>query len=339
MFNNDENTILSFIFYTLYYGVNTTYNLFLLYCVSNTLAPKKTKEMIIDLSWYGMEIYTITEINIKEYVNKFRKSIIKKYPWLSINRYRNIPEIPAIMYLDKNGNIVNKNNENNNIITCIISKETDSEYYKVEDYTLDHLQSPKNKNLKNNENDKTNENNETNKLNYKLLVCSIDDNNGNKWFINLSKIDKNNQQLSYNFYLNGNILLTQSFLLYFVKNHYTDTNKKGLLALLQNGNYNIKILDNNAIPISWSGINKAIELHNNGPVVIELNTIVNKPRLSIDMDSEVNEIDNITIDEDKNDEDKNNEDKNNEDKNDEDEIVRIESEGLIHRDKNTNTND
>ena len=335
MFNNDENTMLSFIFYTLYYGVNTTYNLFLLYCVSNTLAPRKTKEMIIDLSWYGMELYTITEINVKGYVNKFRKSIIEKYPWLSIDRYRNIPERPSIMYLDKNGDIVDKNNPNDNNITCIISKETDSEYYKVEDYTLDHLQSPKNRELKNKEN---NENNESNKLKYKLLVCSIEDNNSNKWFIGLSKIDKNNPHLSYNFYLNGNILLTQSFLLYFVKNYYTDTNKKGLLRLLQNGDYNIKILDNNAIPISWSGINKAIELHNNGPVVIELNTIVNKPRLSIDMETDINEIDDITI-EDKNDEDKNDEDKNDEDKNDEDEIVRIESEGLIHRDTNKNTND
>lgn len=357
MFNNDENSLLSFIFYTFYHSIKAIHSLFIFYCVSNTLVPNETKRILIDLSWYAMELYTITEMNIKQSASQVKKNMIEKYPFLSLlNKRRNQP---TTLYLNNVGDIIDTTTNDANNIVYVVTKDKNSNYYSVIDYSLDHKDSPRSNNeveytsdkktvnndddnkpnnddkktVNNNHNntannddkktanndddnkfsdddnkvaDATNPTNPTNtikhdlfdnkKLKYTLLMCTIEDYSNvesYKWFIKLHT----RRDPTYNFYVNGNILLTKQFLLYFTNNHYNDTNKKELIDVIKKGTYKINILDNQAKPISWIGENKAIELHKNGPVVIELENkediVQKKPRISIDEDIDISILDGI----------------------------------------------
>ena len=343
-FNNDSKSLSSYIYDFMHNIITTAQNIFLCYCVANTLEPSRTKRALIDISWYGLELYTIAEMNIKKQINKYTNFIEQRYPWLSVKSWKKIPKKPTIMYLNKDGDVIENDTKDQNIL-YIVTKDSKSNYYSVVDYSLDNLDTPKNVSLSNqdvdadankkadanvnanenadvyeneneneNENDHQTSNTENNssttsyikrfkhlknmfdnkKLKYTLLVCNIENIVDNtKWFINLC----NNKPDGYNFYLNGNILLSRPFLLYFIKNHYNNKNKNknDLLNVVESGKYCINMLDNKAKPITWVGSSKAIELHTNGPLVIETNNTKNvnnddyerKPRLSIDKDVEV----------------------------------------------------
>jgi hypothetical protein len=360
-FNNDSKSLSSYIYDFMHSIITTAQNIFLCYCVANTLEPSRTKRVLIDISWYGLELYTIAEMNIKKQINKYTDFIEKRYPWLSVKSWKKIPKKPTIMYLNKDGDIIENDTKDQNIL-YIVTKDSKSNYYSVVDYSLDNLDSPKEVSLSNQDaddkthkkadanvdtkadanvdtkadanvdtkadanvdtkadanvdekadaNDHKDENQTSNtdnnsspttfikrfkhlknmfdnkRLNYTLLVCNIENIVDNtKWFIKLS----NKKPDGYNFYLNGNILLSRPFLLYFIKNHYNNNNKKDLLNVVESGKYCINMLDNRAKPITWFGSSKAIELHTNGPLVIETNNTKNvnntdyerKPRLSID---------------------------------------------------------
>ena len=353
-FNNDSKSLSSYIYDFMHNIITTAQNIFLCYCVANTLEPSRTKRVLIDISWYGFELYTIAEMNIKKQIKKYTDFIENRYPWLSVKGWKKIPKKPTIMYLNKDGDIIENDTKDQNIL-YIVTKDSKSNYYSVVDYSLDNLDTPKDDSLSNqdadanvdekaddkthekaddkthekgdeNEDEKADENEEqpsntednssttsyikrfkhlknmfdNKKLKYTLLVCNIENIVDNtKWFIKLS----NNKPNGYNFYLNGNILLSRAFLLYFIKNHYNtnNKNKKDLLNVVESGKYCINMLDNKAKPITWFGSSKAIELHTNGPLVIETNNTKNtnntnntnntdyerKPRLSIDKEVEV----------------------------------------------------
>ena len=352
-FNNDSKSLSSYIYDFMHNIITTAQNIFLCYCVANTLEPSRTKRVLIDISWYGLELYTIAEMKIKKQINKYTDFIEQRYPWLSVKSWKKIPKKPTIMYLNKDGDIIENDTKDQNIL-YIVTKDSKSNYYSVVDYSLDNLDTPKDDSLSNedadekadvnvdekadanvdekadanvdekadaNVDEKTDkkevedepsntENNssttsyikqfkhlknmfDNKKLKYTLLVCNIQNIVDNtKWFINLS----NNKPDGYNFYLNGNILLSRAFLLYFIKNHYNNKNKNknDLLNVVESGKYCINMLDNKAKPITWFGSSKAIELHTNGPLVIETNTknanntdYERKPRLSIDKELEV----------------------------------------------------
>ena len=273
MFNNDgESTPFSFILYGAYLGMKMSYNMFLMYCVANTLAPRKTKECVFNIAWFGMEVYTIIEMNAKNHCYKWRDTLIEKYPVLSKINFRNRankPQNETVIYLNNKGDMVDKNNPD---VKAIVVKDEESEYYSVIDNTLDH----------------TEYSFDDKKLSYKFLACYVEDAN-NRWHLQLLN-NKSNNGLNYNFYTKGNILMTQSFLLYFINNHYNDpdgkSSKNKLTELIKKGTYKVNILDNKANVIAWEGTSKAIELHTNGPVVIEMNSKLQqrKPRLSIDVE-------------------------------------------------------
>lgn len=334
-FNNDSKSLSSYIYDFMHDIITTAQNIFLCYCVANTLEPSRTKRALIDISWYGLELYTIAEMNIKKQINKYTNFIEQRFPWLSVKSCKKIPKKPTIIYLNKDGDVIENDTKDQNIL-YIVTKDSKSNYYSVVDYSLDNLDTPKNVSLSNQDvDDKTHEkvnananekavedehededahqtsNTENNssttsyikrfkylknifdnkKLKYTLLFCNIENIVDNtKWFINLC----NNKPDGYNFYLNGNILLSRPFLLYFIKNHYNNKNKKDLLNVVESGKYCINIIDNKAKPITWVGSSKAIELHTNGPLVIETNIknanntdYERKPRLSIDKEVEL----------------------------------------------------
>ena len=293
-----------------------------------------------------MELYTITEMNIKQSASQVKKNMIEKYPFLSLlNKRRNQP---TTLYLNNVGDIIDATTNDANNIVYVVTKDKNSNYYSVIDYSLDHKDSPRSKNeveytsdkktssnddkvanndddnKPNNDDKKTVNNDDDNKfsdddddkvedtttatnkikhdlfdnkkLKYTLLMCTIEDYSNvesYKWFIKLHT----RRDPTYNFYVNGNILLTKQFLLYFTNNHYNDTNKKELINVIKKGTYKINILDNQAKPISWIGENKAIELHKNGPVVIEIENkediVQKKPRISIDEDIDISILDGI----------------------------------------------
>lgn len=304
----NPNDIVSPFIYGTYLGLNLSYNLFLLYCVANTIAPTKTKNFLLNSAWYGLELYTIIELTFKERCIKFQDDMIKKYPWLSLNKWKQIIEQNKYirntesikhfhtnttnnnskrLLVDQNGDIMFElntkeicNNHTENVknvedARLILIRDNNSEYYKVIDTFLDK------KNLTNNEhtNDKHTETTHVNditddmKLKFSFLACSIVDENKKNWDI---KLCRNDTCYKYNFYTLGNILLSKEFLLFFIKT-YIDANKDdkhNLINSVKNDKYTINIIDNKANMITWNGSNKAIELHSNGPIVFEWSNII-----------------------------------------------------------------
>lgn len=256
--------------------INVTYKIFLAYCVSNTLAPKATKQFIINATWYALELYTIAEMNINRKLGDFKNAMLEAYPIL--NKLQNKPQKQThiLSFVDENGNCRSLNkyqiedmnngkneNENENLFKnarlIIHGEPFKSPYLRVIDTSLD--VTFKNEyerwTMKPIEDDQ--------KLNYKLLACTIEDDIKQSWLIKLEDGEM------CNFYTLGNVLLTNTFLKMYVKTFMNEPNKHLLLKALENDRYTVKIIDNRVNTIQWTGSGKAIELHNNGPVVIELN--------------------------------------------------------------------
>lgn len=276
-FNFAENIPLSLL-YGLQYGLSMSYNLFLFYCVCNTVAPKTTNAFVFDLALFGLEVYTIAELKVKKTIRHTKETIINRYPFLSItylHEYINREFYPkenktsnTIIALNTDGQIIDNSNMNlkkNDDISCLIIKDTSSLYIRVFDTpasgcTYSDLQHDIQKSF-----DET-------KLSYKFLACTIDNDNTNQsWSINLSN------ETEYNFYTLGNIIFTNTFLKYFVNNYLFNcstsnaTSRQELLDAITEGNYTIKIIDNKANLITWKGSNKYILLSENGPEVIDDN--------------------------------------------------------------------
>jgi hypothetical protein len=101
-------------------------------------------------------------------------------------------------------------------------------------------------------------------LDYKLMACTVSDDNGNTWDIIL------NDGSTYSYYALGNVVLTKTFLKMYARRHLSASSAEKLMSVLDNGKYTVRVIDNKVNQLSWRGSNKAIELHLSGPILINI---------------------------------------------------------------------
>lgn len=270
-------------------GASTVYNAFIAYCVANTVAPGWTKRTLISAAWFGLEVYTVIEMNGKRKFESLKEKIFETYPWLRLRVTHNdsittAEGITKTCY-DSLGNMLTQ--EDSTDARLIVTRDESTGFTHVIDTTLDMASTPVATNSSISQmtrridekciNDRV--------LDYKFLSCSIATTNDYAINIHLnskihmtstSKSGECNRNCSsnYSFYVRGNILMTKAFLLLFIR-HYTSLTGQGStcekqIKAIEEGDYTVKIIDNRANVFVWSGDSKAIELHEKGPVLLDL---------------------------------------------------------------------
>lgn len=89
MFGIDTAYVLSFM---VYYSVKWSFNVFLFYCVCNTIAPAQTKQAVMDTSWWLLELFTVMQMGINRKKARFVKYISQWLPddYVKQRKYGNV---------------------------------------------------------------------------------------------------------------------------------------------------------------------------------------------------------------------------------------------------------
>lgn len=193
------------------------YNLFIMYCVSNTLFPQKTQDFLINAGWTSLKLYHVARLktetfvkqqleyyignDYKQYFNSIQNNIqLERTYYVKDNIETNCLLSDADMVLTYYHNLKNEDN----ITPVLRSKEADS----FSSVLID---------------------NKYCSFKFINIILLKSSNNDNDIEINLFK--------PYNFYLEGNIILDKTFLKWYCNKYH---------KLELNNEYKIQIIDDNA---------------------------------------------------------------------------------------------
>lgn len=59
-------------------GLKVAHSLFLSYCVANTIAPVRTRQTLINVAWFGLEMYTAASMSVDSFIKK-KADTFKKF--------------------------------------------------------------------------------------------------------------------------------------------------------------------------------------------------------------------------------------------------------------------
>jgi hypothetical protein len=228
------------------------------------LTPQGTRKFAINAAWLGLEVYTVAELYVKRNFNQAKTSIKAKYPWLSKDYWKEEDDphsMSVIEFINEQGNT--------------ISEEYDCDMKSVkmgirEDKTggtpllrvMDaDIETPHAIKRVLSESKLTVD---EHVLDYKLMACTVSDDNGNGWDIKLNDGDY------YSYYALGNVILTKTFLKMYARRHLNASNAEKLIGVLDAGDYTVRVIDNKVNQLSWRGGAKAIELRLSGPIMINI---------------------------------------------------------------------
>lgn len=265
-----ESTLL----FLLYFGMSSIYNLFIMYCVANTISPQKTKTFLIDTAWYGLEVYTIIEMSVNRNATLLKETILSKYPWMTLNYWKPQQNTKQpVSYIDIDGKEIENPLKEDMIKVRLVVLEEDAEkvvFRRVIDTSLDNTNDIERATIE-----------ETlfkqhQMLDYKFMACTVDDRDSSDvWNILLTDNE------TYSYYTLGNVLLTKPFLKMYARKHIRGGIRDKFIKMIDDEHYTVNIIDNRVNTLKWTGSGKAIELHKNGPVIIDL---VDTTNLTSEMD-------------------------------------------------------
>jgi len=118
MFGIDTFYILSFV---IYYSVKWSFNVFLLYCVCNTIAPAQTKQAMMDASWWLLELFTVIQMGINSKKARFIKYISHWLPddYVKQRKYGNAGSTTMRTSSSASASSASSSNNNANVINLI----------------------------------------------------------------------------------------------------------------------------------------------------------------------------------------------------------------------------
>jgi len=242
---------------------NVVSDSFVLYCICNTLHQQGTKKFVINAAWFGLEVYTVAELYVKRNLNKAKTAIKSKYPWLSKDYWKEDEpnSRTAIELIDGNGNVIlsDEGCDMKNVKMGIRQdKIHNTSLLRVMDadietpHAIKRILSESKLTI------------EEHVLDYKLMACTVSDDDGNVWEINL------NDGSNYSYYALSNVILTKTFLKMYARRHLDARNAEKLISVLDTDDYTVRVIDNKVNQLSWRGCVKAIELHISGPIMVNI---------------------------------------------------------------------
>lgn len=241
------------------FGVNTFYNMFLMYCVANTLAPRTTKRIMLNAAWWTLELYTVANMTLTNKWNHWTESIMQKYPvvaYLNSRTKAHTHDSEVKPYCLTKCSVTNLTVLEETVTgrRRVFNQECAAEFFRkefIDDGSVDysHLFVP---------------------VGYKLLACCVGkkaQSNEETTKVRISLESKNNK---YDYYVNGNNLMSRDFLEFYAENHLDSKSREGSLLkeLACSGDYTVSIIDNQCLPIVWNGEGKSIELLDSKVVVV-----------------------------------------------------------------------
>lgn len=122
MLGIDTFYILSFV---IYYSVKWSFNVFLFYCVCNTIAPAQTKQAVMDSSWWLLELFTVIQMSINSKKARFVKYISHWLPdeYVKQRKYGNVSSTTTRSSLRSASSASSPNNNDNSINFIYIDKD------------------------------------------------------------------------------------------------------------------------------------------------------------------------------------------------------------------------
>ena len=244
--------------------LNAVSDSFVLYCICNTINPRGTKKLAVNAAWFGLEVYTVAELYVKRNLNQVKTSIKAKYPWLSKDYWKvedDSHSMSVIEFINEQGNTISDEDD------CDLKsvrmgiredKTSETSLLRVMDadvetpHAIKRVLSESKLAI------------DEQILDYKLMACTVSDDNGNTWDIIL------NDGSTYSYYALGNVILTKTFLKMYARRHLSANSAEKLMSALDSGEYTVRVIDNKVNQLSWRGSTKAIELHLSGPIIINI---------------------------------------------------------------------
>ena len=244
---------------------NLFYYLFLMYCISNTLAPQKTQNILIEVGWASLKLYHSAKMKAEQFLKQQLENYLGKNYKQVFKQCQDI-ELERTYYI-KDGN------ETNVLLNDVDMVVT---YYH---------------NLKSNKNNiPVLINNEADSFSSVLIetkYCSYH-------FINivlLNMNDENNIDINlfkpFNFYIEGNVILNRVFLEWYCNKYH---------QVKLNNNYKVQIIDDNANFINLDH-NQGILLNKDTYTIISSNNEIIKNNDFIEESNPIIENINMNINE------------------------------------------
>jgi len=251
------------------------YYLFLMYCISNTLAPEKTQTFLIDAGWASIKLYHILKLKSEKFVkqrlqyyfgDEYKHLFNKSNPF-ELERSYYVKNGQETTTLQKDAEMVltffhNLKSEENQT-PVLITKEADS-------FSTALI--------------------ENKYCTFKFIGISLTNKN-NEIDINLFK--------PYNFYLEGNVILDEVFLKWYCKRFYN---------VELESDYKLRIIDDNANFLNLDKNNMLLLNKNDYELIsggcsntttdtdIGTNSIINSIENKNENEIEIEPIDNETVD-------------------------------------------
>ena len=243
--------------------LNAVSDSFVLYCICNTINPRGTKKLVINAAWFGLEVYTVAELYVKRNFNQVKTSVKAKYPWLSKDYWKEEDDshsMSVIEFINEQGNTISDEECDMKSIKMGIREDKAGGTLLLRVMDAD-IETPHAIKRVLSESKLTID---EHVLDYKLMACTVSDDNGNNWDIKL-----NNGEY-YSYYALGNVILTKTFLKVYARRHLNTSDAEKFISVLDTEDYTVRVIDNKVNQLSWRGSNKAIELRLSGPIMINI---------------------------------------------------------------------
>lgn len=197
---------------------NLFYYLFMLYCVSNTLAPQKTQNFLIDVGWASIRLYHTAKSKSEKFLkNQFDKYFSNEIKEL-FSPTQNV-ELERSLYIKDNEETYVLTNNADMVLTFYYNMKLNDNIVPV---------------IRSNEADSFSSSLIPNKLcSFKfinILILPDKENKKNNISIDLSKPN--------NYYLEGNIILDKTFIKWYCKKYHN--------LQINNDEYVVELFDQNA---------------------------------------------------------------------------------------------
>lgn len=211
-----------------------------IYFICSSMFPKQTSKYTINIVtnfvWLGLETYTSIQMKMKKNIEQTKTFIFAKLPFIKNWCKDNTANNMSVRHISKDGNNCEK-------------EESEIQIIQNQQLSLV-LQNNKAISMKEYIFKPTD---------YKLLACNLVLHDKSRHTIELSST-----KYYGHFYVEGNILLSRSFLKFYFKNCM----KNNKVVEMLDNNYEIHIIDNNVNQIILKP-DKAIELHASGLIIID----------------------------------------------------------------------